>query len=1508
MESTIVKIEKLRRGNYHTWAYTMEQLLVAEDLWDVVIEDTEEQELPQDADEAVEVQTANRLLQRRKAKALSKITSSMESSEVRRIIGKRNPYEVWQMIANFHKRSGIQEAGKLAKSFRQVKFKEPVDIFCEDMKLLADRIEEADEDLKICEKDLINTIFNCLPESFANIIEVLYSREDLSFEAVKVALTEAEDRMKSRRSDRRPQVMDAAFNAQDEKSDFIKSCKFCNGSHKYGKKFCPAAEKICKSCGKQGHLSKVCKRKGSRQSNIEQVLMFHELDLRPIGLSASAFPPSGNFAITEMKEPIDSVVNDLNKAKGRVRSCTNLDMVNDPSLDITPGLCSDIPDHDEISSEPYVVSMDLLSLDLYVPNPTYGGSGKTETDQIEPDPRNLETCMTTQSNGSNHSKEFFIDSGASSHISWDPNDFSSIEECHTKVALPDGSVTSVTGQGTIVVSAKLEESEIRLLLSNGLFIPDFNRKLISVSKLTEKGVKVIFSESTCTFSRNGSIIGTASLLGNLYALNVVRHQEVNAVDIDILHRRLGHAHFEAVKQVAARYQGLVTSTTPRKDICEACVFGKLKRAPFKRSTSGKALKPLDLIHADLCGPMEKESLQRSRYFLVLVDDNSDYVHVYFLPKKSSALDSFKEFVSEVQNFHGHNIKTFRSDGGGEFVSGDFDEFLSQNGIRRNLTVPHSPQQNGVAERMIQTLVSKARSMLADSGLPTRLWAEAVNTAVHVHNLTPGQDRCSPFEKWFGRIPDKHEYKKLRIFGSPVLFKILGDQKHFSMRAERGRFIGYSKDRKAYRILKENMSVVPSRDVVFQEIPSYATFKIESEIINDDTLEVQNDDTDIQGQPNDLEEKFAEREHVINERDDLEFELYDPDSAQADPISFPDIEAQSQDEKKEQVNTQKPRDSETNHYGDETQAFRKSNRTMHSPPRLTPSEGVPDPFKRSVKTARSPQKNIQSPSGVQKKEKGISRPVRRYPERKSRYQGSLLDQSRSVSFVESSNFVEPLTYEEAINGEFSKDWSDAISKELKSLEDNKTWQIVDSEEAEGKNLVTLKWVFKVKFDELGNFQKFKARLVARGFTQRYGVDYLLTSSPVISSDSVLILIALSAIFKLECGQVDFVTAYLNGKMDFPVYAKPVPGIHVPEGKVLKFEKAIYGLKQSGLLWYNTLTEYLVSIGFTSLKTDPCVFQLRRGPKDFIIIGVYVDDTMIIATSLSLVTWFKIQLEKTFKIEDCGALHFILGMRIQRTHDKIYLDMEAYFDRLLEAYGMKDANSAPTPCVDYLDSNNDLDVRPIVGSLLYPVRLCRPDLSFSVGIVSRHASESLSKRILRYIRGSTSLGLVFPIGGSSLEIIAYVDSDWAGDVSDRKSISRYAVFLGGCLVSWSSKKQTSVALSSCEAELMGLKEVCKQVLFVRNFLQELGFKTCTATIFVDNAGTIQFAENVGTSRRMKHIDIHYHFVRDLIRDKIIKISHVASQENFADGLTKPLSKVVYRKFVEDLGLGCFSQGGV
>lgn len=420
---------------------------------------------------------------------------------------------------------------------------------------------------------------------------------------------------------------------------------------------------------------------------------------------------------------------------------------------------------------------------------------------------------------------WYLDSGATSHMTCDKRLLDQVDASLMNIGLADGSSITATGVGSSKFSSMNSVGKtVTVTLKQVYYVPSLTSNLLSISKITDEGFTVEFQQDGCTISKCGKIVLTGRRSGNLYHLkSLPSHKTLLTVGqhnencIHTWHRRLGHRNEEAVRKIIRNElgTGLKLRNCGIKSVCGVCCEGKMARAPFISSTS-KSSAVGDLIHSDLCRPMEVSTPRGSRYFMTMLDDYSRYCVVYLLKEKSECAEKIMEYTIMMRNQFGHAPKVIRSDGGGEYSGKQLQKFLGDNGILLQQSAPYSPQQNGRAERKNRSLGETMRCLLSESGLDKRFWGEAVTTGNFLLNISPSSVvEGTPFERWWGKKPD---YSSIRVFGSKAYVHIPDEKRRkLDAKARKLVFVGYAEGRKAWRFLDtETNRITVSRDAKFLE--------------------------------------------------------------------------------------------------------------------------------------------------------------------------------------------------------------------------------------------------------------------------------------------------------------------------------------------------------------------------------------------------------------------------------------------------------------------------------------------------------------------------------------------------------------------------------------------------------------------------------------------------------------------------------------------------------------------
>ncbi|KAJ1589033.1 hypothetical protein NDA15_001688 [Ustilago hordei] len=439
-----------------------------------------------------------------------------------------------------------------------------------------------------------------------------------------------------------------------------------------------------------------------------------------------------------------------------------------------------------------------------------------------------------------------------------------------------------------------------------------------------------------------------------------------------------------------------------------------------------------------------------------------------------------------------------------------------------------------------------------------------------------------------------------------------------------------------------------------------------------------------------------------------------------------------------------------------------------------------------------------------------------------------------------------TLGEAMNGEDTQLWKEAIRKELEGLEAMGTWEVVH--QPPGVPLVDSKVVLQLKLDADGVPVKHKAAILALAVQNNWEVHAL-----------------------------DITMAYLNSTLKEAIYMKLPEGSGVAPGKVYKVVKGLYGLKQSGREWNQEFDRSLRCMGFFQVECTPCIYTKGQG-EDMAIVVIYVDDTLVIAPRLETVLKVKKQIGQRWKMEDSGYIDQVLAKHLDKRTKPTMVPMQSIPEGTLVA-----------------SAAQQKEYPVIVGKLLWVANSTRPDLSLTVGVLARHMREpsqehyQAAQRVLRYLESTRQVGLVYRASESQEPLVAHSDANWASDATiQRRSTSGSVALVYGNPVAWKSATQKCMSLSAVEAEFIAATEATCEVLFLKQLLCSIGIATGTPTVYSDNTGCIQVSKDPAQHWKLKHIDTKYHFVRNNVQEGRVQIKYVDTTRNLADILTKPIGR--------------------
>ena len=1017
------------------------------------------------------------------------------------------------------------------------------------------------------------------------------------------------------------------------------------------------------------------------------------------------------------------------------------------------------------------------------------------------------------------------------------------------------------------------------------------------------------------------------------ALNISNDSDVQNVELETepeapthdkndfdWHKRFAHLGITSMKKLPE----LVDGYTPKRqhDDCELCKTSNISRSPFNHQ-SPRTTVPGERIHLDVCGPLPT-TLGGRRYFCMFVDDASRFKLAVPLYVKS---DTFKVFVSIKAYFErqtGNKLKYLRCDGGGENLSNEFKAFISAEGIIQEVTPRYTPQMNGVSERAIQTVVTKLRAVLHWSNMPHHFWGDVLNAICVIDSRSPCSSNPgdkTPFELFHRRRPN---VSSLLTLGAQAIVQIPSEIRNkLDPKGVKGFLIGYQNlEANTYRFWCGNQMIISRDFVIYENRPAFDHPQSDSDfsLLNNEGPDpiVQQPSSDVNKVLNVLEdfsfegEEFNTKPKNFDDFDNQDWKL-NPNLFNYITDSFGqcDLDAFATKE-----NAQLP-----DYWTKDDDAFKQDwngKRLWINPP-FVDLQMVANKLKTSVSPAIVIAPNYYDEQWYEDLHK-LSRgkmlflPTDEhsfFPKSNGNTQGIgkppfdhivafcitpklLFEYANAAKREETDSF----TMQQVRQADDWPLWKEAIDAEISSLEEHDTYTYVDI--LNSYHTLNTVWVLKVKRNEKGEIVRRKARLCVQGFKQRPGIDYMEDEifSPVVRHQSLRLLLKIAIEKGYRTSQFDVKTAFLNGIVDEDIYVNPPDGYKRP-GKIWKLKKSLYGIKQAPKCWHKALVQAFKMYDFLPCEFDPCVFTNND---QSIYVAVYVDDLLVIAKKEEEIKKVSDLLNDNFKMQYNGELKFLLGWEIKISVDKIMVSQEQYIRDVLARFNMEHCDPYPTPLspgtrLSPMVENSDESIpyRSAVGSLMYLATGTRPDIAFAVGLLSRRlhkysANEwTLVKHVLRYLKNTIDHGIHITKTGKPFELIGYSDADFAGDPNDSKSTSGYIFLLNGTPISWKSKKQSLVTLSSAESEYVALSSCIQEGLYLRTCLIEIGLlhPDVPIEIFEDNNACKTIAEHTQYSPRTKHINLRFHFVRSHIQDEIFKLTHVNTKDQIADVFTKAVS---------------------
>jgi Reverse transcriptase (RNA-dependent DNA polymerase) len=1130
---------------------------------------------------------------------------------------------------------------------------------------------------------------------------------------------------------------------------------------------------------------------------------------------------------------------------------------------------------------------------------------------------------------------FVADTGASSHMVYNDKYLTDITEITDEYITAANAIEfPITKKGTYRgYGFDHKNNKILFTLEDVLCVPKLGVNLLSITKCTSNPNLSFQSNSKGSilkFQREGRFMKFDIKLehgtGILYATNLVPYEKETAnlvMNFSKLHSLLGHPNDATLKQTA-KHNGFTLVNVPEGP-CKYCVKAKIRMKNMPKLATNPSTRKLERLMIDI-SYIKSHSLGQNNYWLLMMDEYTHLLWSFFIPKKNLVSKTLLPILILLEKEHDLKIKFIRSDNAPEHV--ELQQDITEHptlSAKFEFTAPDSPQQNGRIERKFATLNGKCRAMLNaaefNEEIRKKMWAYCAYHSTLLDNLLIRKDTIqSPWKMFYG--VENEIILNLQPFGNMCIVK--ANEKIKSKLTNRGFpaiYIGPASDHKAgvnrfynyktestllsrnyvalnqtyghyYRLNKQDICILEKE--INKDLSYYNNDNLQGEE-EDDYIEIVTQDLDTPSvtfnEANFIEQDTENSTLFSNESEDMDDEL---------TSNFEqDLEIMIADQEAEEREYNLPRnvarrlnlprevlnlDTFYNRIGSLLESDEESN---------TSTVTMDDLGERALLT-------IFNPRGG---EVALLATV---------YDGS----------------PEPKTFKESLECHDSPNWWVAIKTEFRNMEEKGVWQIkTKTSVPPNRKLIGARWVLARKDDG-----RYRARCVAKGFSQIPGKDFQENHAPVVSDTTLHLLMVIKTMLKLEAGQFDIETAFLYGEleeelwMEIPEgYPKYLLEIHNkvidPKTHCLLLTKAIYGLVQAARQWWKKFKEVLLGLGYKASRADPCLF-IKQDPNDdqrrsYLII--YVDDGGIFSTAHEVKEIIK-ALSKTFVVKDLGKMETFVGCQIIENdkRDTIWLHQPKLLKHLKEQFGELVSKVKPvtTPAAprtiivrpekgDTLISATDQSkFRSGVGMLLYLVKHSRLDIANAVRELSKvadganHAHWKALLRTIKYVICTENLALKLKPNlqtqGAQFHLSGISDSDYAGDRATRTSVYGYVIYFCGAPIAWKSKAGKSVTLSSTEAEYFALSEVTKEIIFVKQVLETMGINLVLPILVkVDNVGAIYLSNNYSLSQRTKHIDIRRHFVREFVQDGILKTIFVPTDENEADMHTKNTPEEIFLK---------------
>lgn len=1118
-----------------------------------------------------------------------------------------------------------------------------------------------------------------------------------------------------------------------------------------------------------------------------------------------------------------------------------------------------------------------------------------------------------------------IDSGCSHHTFNSKRFFTKMVSCEGKMSTSNGSHLLVEGIGTVEIPTTIG----KMILCDVQYAPSACAELLSPGQLRTQGIfmdelsdKLIFKDHTpvASFTWKDHIAVVDVMTEEEVAFATLPHntRKEETVEYGLMHQRLGHAGRDRVITACEEAGIKITAGSAKNFNCEACHLGKADQM-INRARSVDTEVFLSHVYLDF---IEHKPLAYSghRYTLHFIDGATGFHWTSFCRERSGATNNIINFINTVENHSGgFNVQTLLSDNAPEFDTERLQTFFTHKGIHHRTGAPWVSAHQGRIERAGRALMEMARTTTIGGDLPEFLWPLAVEHACRIANVLPTTaniDNTSPIRKMFRMLGLDYnsDLKRIRTFGCVAYVRIPETKRSkaakMAPRAYKGRLVGIEgNNHKIYKVWVEDIKqVVRARDVRFKEEHTQheeATAPEFEAVLVDQRFEQEND----------------EKAEVLHFEHHVE-PTQGTDEAGREEGSGTDQRKMTDDQHKVAARAE----------------FGQNTTQMPTPePTPEPSQGVQGTASGQNKfgqlgTQQGPTTGTQRRSGRNRAaawdygvlaRHGTDHPDARRANAAYREEDVFFTDeaawcltTRQVQDDVAQHIHKlPRNWAEAFRrSDYATMYLPAEEREMDEFRRHEVFELVDR--VPGTTVLPGRWIYTMKTpDDADPF--IKARWTVRGDLEEDD-EYTNVYSAVASLVSLRVFCTDVAINDLECQQADVVTAFLHAKSrGKAVYTEQPHGHTDGTDRVCLINRAINGLRESPLWWFEAATEALRNMKFEQLHNELCIFINNKGVR----LLLYVDDLHVAAPSEVLIKATLDQIEGSFKIKRLGSIKTFLGMHFQRNRETrtLFVHQSDYIDSIITKFDGDDLKAAATPWPPREEIPHDWRDMPMAmkpkmwlkrtGRLNWVSQGTRPDITYTVNklcAANAHPSEAhvkVFKHLLRYLKGpckGITLGGRYKI--TDLKPRAYADAAYADDLTDRRSTAGFVVFLADGPILWKSKKQNIIAKSTTEAEFINLLTTAVALMWVTRLTDELTGKRqpVPSVIFTDSANARITALKPSNPARTRHFDIRYKWVIEKVKEGQIEVVHVGTQDMAADGFTKPLLATKHKEFLHQLGM--------